>query len=337
MEERIRLADIAEELGVSTATVSNVLHGKTDRVSEETFRRVQAALEERQYFPSMAGILLARNDSRMIGVVINDHEKYERETLADGYISAALSSLSTEIEKSGRFVLVKKTTEPDEIIRFASMWNLDGLVLMGFCDADYAYLRARMHIPFVVYDGYCDGLDGVYNITINNFSGGYQVGAHFCSLGHRRALCVADNHICCDHARWRGFRAGFGGGAVFWEVPMQRAARREFYLSNWEALRSFSAVFAVSDGYAAELLALLAEKHVSVPEEMAVAGFDDAPICTMLVPALTSVRQDTAKRAELAVSYLAALREGRTSGKTTMLPVRLIPRGSTIVNASKTR
>ena len=52
MEQRVRIQDIAEELGVSTATVSNVIHGKTGRVSDETVRRVTALLEERQYISS---------------------------------------------------------------------------------------------------------------------------------------------------------------------------------------------------------------------------------------------------------------------------------------------
>ena len=56
MAERVRICDIAEELGLSTATVSNVIHGKTGKVSAETVERVTALLEEREYIPSMAGI-----------------------------------------------------------------------------------------------------------------------------------------------------------------------------------------------------------------------------------------------------------------------------------------
>ena len=57
MSERVRICDIAEELGLSTATVSNVIHGKTGKVSAETAERVTALLEEREYIPpSMAGI-----------------------------------------------------------------------------------------------------------------------------------------------------------------------------------------------------------------------------------------------------------------------------------------
>ena len=54
-QNRVRIRDIAEELGLSTASVSNVIHGKTNKVSDETVKRVQAALEQRQYIPSMAG------------------------------------------------------------------------------------------------------------------------------------------------------------------------------------------------------------------------------------------------------------------------------------------
>ena len=57
--ERIKLIDIAEKLGVSSATVSNVLHGKTNKVSSETVKRVQEELESSGYIPNMAAILLA--------------------------------------------------------------------------------------------------------------------------------------------------------------------------------------------------------------------------------------------------------------------------------------
>ena len=70
----IRIRDIAEELGLSTATVSNVIRGKTNKVSDKTVKRVQALLEQRQYIPSMAGIQLAQNASKIIGVFVNDHE-----------------------------------------------------------------------------------------------------------------------------------------------------------------------------------------------------------------------------------------------------------------------
>lgn len=131
MQERVRICDIAEELGLSTATVSNVIHGKTNKVSDETVQRVTALLEKRQYIPSMAGILLAQNSSGIIGVFVNDHPKYAGHTLRDGFIAASLDALSTEIEAGGQFMMVKKAQCAGEVVRFASMWNMDGIVMIG--------------------------------------------------------------------------------------------------------------------------------------------------------------------------------------------------------------
>ena len=77
MEEKVRLSDIAEELGLSTAAVSYVLHGKTNMVSERTAVRVRRALEERGYLPRAAEVLLAENPAKIVGVVINAHATAE--------------------------------------------------------------------------------------------------------------------------------------------------------------------------------------------------------------------------------------------------------------------
>ena len=329
-EKRVRICDIAEELGLSTATVSNVLHGKTKKISDETVQRVQALLEERQYIPSMAGILLAQNSSRIIGVVINDHKKYEEHTLEDAFISSSLNYLSTEIEKNGQFMMVKKTTVPEDIIKFASMWNMDGLILIGFCSEDYAYLRNHMRIPFIVYDGFCDHVERIYNITIDNYDGGLQVGKYFLENGHKKALCISDNEICMDKERYDGFCAGFGKENVeFLLIPMSKKERKEFYMENLENIRSCSAIFAVSDYYAVDMIHFLREQGISVPEDISVAGFDDTPVCRRVSPKLTSVRQDTKLRAQIAIEKLKDLREKKEMETTIRLPVTLIEREST--------
>ncbi len=71
-QDRIRIADVADALGLSTATVSKVIHSKTEKISDKTVKRVQQELERSGYIPNMAGILLARNNSKIIGVVVND-------------------------------------------------------------------------------------------------------------------------------------------------------------------------------------------------------------------------------------------------------------------------
>lgn len=329
MQQRVRICDIAENLGLSTATVSNVIHGKTAKISAETVRRVQQELERQEYIPSMAGILLAQNDSKIIGVFVNDHEKYEGHTLDDAFIASSLDCLSTQIEAQGRFMMVKKARRAEEILRFASMWNMDGVVVIGFCQQDYSYLRARMRIPFVVYDGYCEKPERIVNITIDNFDGGRQMGTLFSALGHRRCLCLADNDIGVDRERMDGFDAGLGARSERLLVPMQRQTRRAFYARQMDRLLAATAVFAVSDYYAIDLMQFLLENGVEVPERLSVAGFDDIPLCTLVSPTLTTVRQDGALRARLAIEKLLALRAGEETQSEVRLPVALVRRGST--------
>lgn len=154
-QTRVRIADVAEALGLSTATVSNVIHGKTSKLSEETVKRVQQELEKTEYIPNMAGILLARNNSRIIGVMINDNVKYEGNVLEDGFVTSSLNALSHEVNEKGYFLMIKTTTDICEIPVFASMWNMDGLILMGFCEEDYERLRNQMRISFVVNRNTC--------------------------------------------------------------------------------------------------------------------------------------------------------------------------------------
>ena len=244
---RVRIADVADALGLSTATVSKVIHGKTEKISDETVKRVQQELERSGYIPNMAGILLARNNSRINGVVVNDNEKYEGRVLEDGFVMSSLNALSHEVNEKGYFLMIKTTSDISEIPVFASMWNMDGLILMGFCEADYEKLRNQMRISFVVYDGYFEKCSKVVNLVINHYDGGYQAGKYLKELGHKKALCIADNFICMDKERIEGFSKAFGAGETLrWEIPKTEKERMCFYEDKYRELikSNVTAVFA---------------------------------------------------------------------------------------------
>lgn len=348
MEQRVRIVDIAEELGVSTATVSNVIHGKTKKISDRTVKRVQELLEERQYIPSMAGILLSQNNSRIVGVVVNDHVKYEGKVLEDAFVAASLNALLFELNESGYFMMVKATEEWNEIVRFASMWNMDGLVLIGFCESDYKRLREKMRIPFVVYDGYFEENKKICNLIIDNYDGGRQVGEYLYRMGHRNVLCVSDNNICVDKDRMDGCRAGAQAKIeveekeqadgqmsdkqecqVDWlQIPMNRQERMLFYMEHLSFIRQYTAIFAMSDVYAVELLYFLQKNGILVPDEISVIGFDNTVLSRNCHPALTTVGQDAAQRAKAAVQALKELKEGICEEPVQRLPVQLVFRES---------
>lgn len=331
-ENRVRMVDIADKLGLSTATVSNVIHGKTSKISDETVKRVQQEIEDSGYIPNMAGILLARNNSRIIGVVINDNVKYEGRVLEDGFVMASLNALSHEVNDKGYFLMIKTTVDINEIPVFASMWNMDGLILMGFCETDYEMLRNQMRISFVVYDGYFKNCSKIVNLVIDHYSGGYQAGKYYKESGHKKALCISDNNICMDRERMDGFCDAFcPGEATIWQIPNTAKARRSFYENKLEEfLKSeITAVFAVSDYYALDFMRFLQENEIMVPDEVQIIGFDDNEASRESMPSLTTIHQDAALRAKTAIECIEAMRDGKNCDARIVLPVKLIKREST--------
>lgn len=324
---RVRIADIAEELGVSTATVSNVIHGKTKKISAQTVKRVQELLEKRQYIPSMAGILLAQNDSRIIGVVIHDHEKYEGHALEDGFIAASVNSLSRELEKEGYFFMLKLTKEPEEIPRFASMWNMVGVVLMGFCDQDYSTMRERMHIPMVVYDGLLPEQGDFVNIEVNHYQGGVEAGRYLLDKGHKNVVCISDNDICMDLLRFQGLQSVIPKSRLLL-IPEDRDARQIFYEEHLEEILEYTAVFAVSDYYAIDLLYFLQKHQVGIPDRISIVGFDDIREAARTVPPLTTIRQNHSLRAKTALAMLQKQKELGSYHENVEMPVTLVERES---------
>ena len=221
---------------------------------------------------------------------------------------------TVETVSNGQFMMVKRQSMRKRSSGFASMWNMDGIVVIGFCNQDYSDLRSHMRIPFVVYDGDCAHPERIVNITIDNFDGGYQVGRHFRELGHAAALCISDNAICVDRKRFQGILRRFcprkgravGGfhaeGAALGILPgtAAPAAAGLCHLCGIGLLRHRPDAFLTAHGF-------------SVPGDVSITGFDDTPMCEMVHPALTTVRQDGALRAKLPLKRCGSCGRAHTS------------------------
>lgn len=327
-ENKVRIKDVAEALGVSTATVSNVLHGKTKKISVATVKKVQEKLNEMGYVPNMAATLLAQNNSRIIGVVVNDHPKYEGHVLEDPYVSSALNALSNEIDKSGYFMMLRKSTQIGEIPVFASMWNMDGMILLGFCADDYQALRDRIRIPFVVYDGFFVNDRNICNLMLDDYDGGRQVGKYLRTQGKKHVLCIADNKLRPDYDRYKGLCEGLQLTADYMQIPLAKEERIYFYKERISAFKKYDAIFAVSDYYGIELMQLLIQNGYSVPKDLWMIGFDDIALCKSVNPTFASVRQDVELRAKKAVEYIHTMKEDSHFSVTERIPVELIIRES---------
>ncbi|WP_294404083.1 LacI family DNA-binding transcriptional regulator [uncultured Clostridium sp.] len=331
---RVTIKDIAEELGVSTATVSNVINGKTKKISDKTVERVQKKLEEKHYIPNMAGILLAQNSSKIMCVVIANHIKYEGKILQDPFISALMDSMSLQAEKNDYFMMIKISSDINDIIRYASMWNMAGLILTGFCAQDYNSLRKRIHIPFVVMDGFFEPEEKCANVSIDDFNGGFLMGKYLIRMGHRKIIYLSDNDMCMDHNRYMGLKQSFIESSLNEKdihleiIPMESQKRRNYYALLKKKIKDYTAIFCASDAYAIEVINYFVDNGYSIPRDISIAGFDDIPAAEIVRPALTTIRQDINLRAEKAMAMLNGQINGTIKEKSTVLPVELVERNS---------
>ena len=122
-EGKIRIKDIAKIAGVSATTVSNVIHGRTEKVSRKTRKRIEEILDEQEYAPSMGARILSGKSSGMIAVVVGKRQEWEQE-------SEKLEEILREIEKSlderEYYMLLHFVKTAEEFVRYAAVWKLDG-------------------------------------------------------------------------------------------------------------------------------------------------------------------------------------------------------------------
>lgn len=318
-EDKSRIVDIALELGISTATVSNCINGKRNKVSLETYKRVWKLLEERNYFPGKADLLLGQNNKQIIGIFIDDHLKYEGKALEDPFISSCVNSLIYEIEKYGYFNMLKLSTNVEDIIKFSTMWNMKGIIIIGFCAQDYKELREKMRIPFVIFDGECKDNGKFANIIIDNFNGGQKAGRCFKERGYENIICITDNLENVDKLRIDGLLSIYKEANIML-VPMLKNNREKYYEDNIIQIKECDGIFCVSDFYALELMNILNKYNIT----KGLIGFDDVPLSELI--GLSTIRQNNTLRAKEALRLLNNLFNNEVIDKEIILPVELIIR-----------
>ncbi len=296
--EKVRLIDIAEQLGLSVATVSNVLNGKHHKISYETEKRVLQAIEESGYLPSRAEVLLGRNPRSLIGFVVNDHPIYNGRPFEDPYISQTLSALLAKANQHDLDLVVRSAKSWEEISDFASTWNMKGVIVSGFCKTDYESLKSQLHIPLVVYNG---GTDGVAGVSNDDRYGGRILGHHLIERGHKEVLCLIFAVEDPDLDRVEGL-AQAGLKTTIQVVPPTKNERLLLYETL--SFTSHSAVFCTSDQLAMELIRYLQDHQIQVPEQVSVCGFDGIPAGAFCHPSLTTVVQNCEEQAKAALSAL---------------------------------
>jgi LacI family transcriptional regulator len=331
------LQDVADRAGVSLSTASRVLSNGPRQVAPQLADRVHQAVAELGYTANLQARAVATGQSMMVGVVVHD--------IADPYFSSIASGL-IEVADARRLLVCMSSTPANEAaereyVALMRAQRARAVILIG-SRTDDAAARATLSeevAAFVRQGGraVCVGqpLLGVDTIMPENAAGADALARALAALGHRRfAVLAGPRGLLTTRDRIEGFRAGLAAWAV--DVDPASVIHGPFTRDGgYEAMSSLLAaggplpdcVFAVNDVMAVGALARLRAAGLSVPADVALAGFDDILTLRDVTPPLTSVRLPLRRMGEMAAALVLA--EG-DPGRPRVVPVP----GEVIVRAS---
>ncbi|WP_193789421.1 LacI family DNA-binding transcriptional regulator [Nocardiopsis halotolerans] len=322
------MADVAAHVGVSRQLVSLVL-GDRPGPSARTRERVLRAAEELGYRADTAARMLRRARSRQVGVLFGMGYPMDAHLVEELYPAAAEQGYGLVLS-----AMASTRSEREAIDELVGL-RCEALVLIGLsAEAPADLARVAERVP-VVEIGQRTGAGGTDSVRTADAEGVRRAVTHLVGLGHRAIVHVDGGALPGAADRARGYAEAMRehglDGCVevlpgdYSEEAGASAARR---LLARDALPT--AVVAANDLCAFGLLATLVRAGVSVPGNVSVVGYDDSRTARLSFLQLTSVRQDAARMARLAVRCAAErLDEGRAESRHLLLEPALTVRGST--------
>jgi LacI family transcriptional regulator len=307
----VTIREVARATNLSVATISRVLNRKGN-VRAETRRRVLAAAEKLHWTPHVAARSLVTSETKTVGVLLPD--------IYGEFFSEVIRGIDLAARRHGFHVLVSSShsdrAETEEVLR-AMRGRVDGVIVMS-PTLPAADLRENLPegLPAVLLN--CVAGKGFDSISIDNYGGAFSMVRHLSSLGHRRIAFIGGPPGNYDAAeRRRGWQDGLAAswGASRGAAELDGDFGEESGFGAGKKLLCLSprptAVFAANDAMAIGCLAAFQGAGVAVPDDVALAGFDDVPIARFTAPPLTSVRVSIGELGARALErVLAALQHG---------------------------
>lgn len=336
------IRDVAREAGVSTATVSYVLNS-SGAVSEATRQRVLQTVNELGYRPSVIARGLKARESRMIGYSWRPVPPNQFNPILEKFIHSMAEAAARHDYHVLAFPMVRPADEVAPYQAMVESGRVDGFILpnTNLDDGRIRYLM-DVHFPFVAFGRANSEWDFAW-VDVDGADGVRQAVEHLVKLGHRRIACLAWP-VESLTGQWRlsGYRAAMAAAGLVvepgWVVRTENYYKDAYRDSQaWFQLpadQRLTAVVALTDLMAIGVMNAATEAGLTIGSDLAVTGFDDAPVTSYLCPPLTSIRQPIAEVGETAVTILIDLVRGRSpSPAQVLLKPRLIVRDSTVPNS----
>lgn len=307
------IQDVAERAGVTAMTVSRALR-RPDKVADDTCARIRKAIDELDYIPNLSAGSLASRVSRIVGIIVP--------SMSHSIFAETLQVMTQAFEAEGYRALIacnSYSLEREEaLVRTLLSHRPDALVVTGHTHTEKTRrMLTAAAIPIVEMWNLGSRPIGMM-VGIDNERASNCMTRHLLEDGRRNIALVVSHAANNDRsqARIRGFRsalAEFGldaEAAPVVETQIDYGAGAHAVLEVLQRNPRTDAIFLASDILATGGLLRLTQDGVEIPENIAVAGFDDAELSRLVRPALTTIRMDRARIGETAARLILAQLRG---------------------------
>ena len=336
-KRRVTSRDVAERAGVSRTTVSFVLNDVPGaNISQETRRRVLQAAQEMGYVPDAAARSLASRRTNTLGLVLVRNQSH---IAVDAFLPLVIHGLADTTRQSGFHLLlepVEDISHPEAYIHLVRAKHIDGIVLSG-PRSDDQQLPSLLNEGFpVVLLGQLPGNPACF-VDVDNRSAAREAVQHLICLGHQRIGCItnAPTQYTGGADRLAGYRDALQSAGIAFEERLVRFGNfvpESGYQAAFSLLKEVpapTAIFVASDVVAFGAMAAIRECGLTIPDEVALVGFDDVPLARYIDPPLTTVRLPAAELGRQAGQMIVRLiQNGEVTPKNTMLETELVVRAS---------
>lgn len=328
---KVRLSQIADEAGVSPATVSKVVNGRSG-VADDTRRLIEELLVQYGYSKP----LVSTKTSRTVEFVVSSLENNGSFELSKELVYQARDfGVGVGVTR-----LLGESDVSDCFLEIIDRNPMGVITLLSAMPEEGARLLDSRGIPYVVINSYGRVNEGLLGIDVDNWRGGYEATQHLLDLGHTRIGAITgptDRHS--STARLSGYEAALRQAGLDMNPDLVREGdytSENGYQASCELLdldEPPTAVFCFDDLMAVSLYKAAQERGISIPAELSVVGFDDTYPSPYLSPALTTIRQPFELIARKALKMVCEARDEELdhSDRYLILPTQLIERESAAV------
>ncbi|HEY4046539.1 MAG TPA: LacI family DNA-binding transcriptional regulator [Acidobacteriaceae bacterium] len=320
---------MARAAGVGPMTVSRTINGHP-YVSDETAKKVRAAIRQLDYRPNLAARMLTGQLSRSIGLIVPD--------IADPFFSVVSHAVQETARDSGYLVWLAASDEDPSIeaaqVEMMTHHPVDGILLVP-ADSQHRYLKplASGPLPVVTIDRPMESAT-TDSVGVENRAGARMAVEHLIQHGNKRITCAAANtHLLTIKERIAGYRESMRQAKLSYatEVHLSSHASARAALSELFSSRNRpEALFTANNASTIWVIEALKEMKIEMCKDVALVGFDDVDFYTLLTPPITAVRQPTAELGSISARLLLQRIKGEftASSLRTILPVTLVIRES---------